>query len=101
MGTRLELQTKLEELLGSRNVYYQPPSTVKMAYPAIVYNRADFTFRHANDEKYLIKKRYSIIVISKKPDDPVLDKLLALPFCSYETQYTSDNLIHDTFSLYF
>ena len=56
MGTRLELQKKLEELLGSRNVYYQPPSTVKMAYPAIVYNRADFTFRHANDEKYLIKK---------------------------------------------
>lgn len=101
MGTRLELQTKLEELLGSRNVYYQPPSSVKMEYPAIVYSRTDFTYALANDEKYLIKKRYSIIVISKKPDDPVLDKLLALPFCSYGTQYKVDNLIHDTFDLYF
>lgn len=101
MGTRLELQTKLEELLGSRNVYYQPPASVKMGYPAIVYNRDSFDVKHANDEKYLIKKRYSIIVISKKPDDPVLDKLLTLPLCSYGTQYISDNLIHDTFSLYF
>lgn len=101
MGTRLELQTKLEELLGSRNVYYQPPASVKMGYPAIVYHMDDFDVKHANDEKYLIEKRYSIIVISKKPDDSVLDKLLTLPFCSYGTQYTSDNLIHDTFSLYF
>lgn len=101
MGTRLELQKELEKLLGSRNVYYQPPTSVKMAYPAIVYYRDDFDVRYANDMKYLIKKRYSIIVISKKPDDPVLDKLLALPFCSYGTQYIADNLIHDTFSLYF
>lgn len=101
MGTRLELQKELEKLLGSRNVYYQPPTSVKIAYPAIVYHRDDFDVRHANDMKYLIKKRYSIIVISKKPDDPVLDKLLALPFCSYGTQYITDNLIHDTFSLYF
>lgn len=101
MGTRLELQTKLEELLGSRNVYYQPPASVKMGYPAIVYHRDNFDVKKANDDKYLIKKRYSIIVISKTPDNPVLDKLLVLPFCSYGTQYTTDNLIHDTFSLYF
>ena len=25
MASRLELQAKLEELLGSKNVYYQPP----------------------------------------------------------------------------
>ena len=39
MGTRLELQSKLEEILGSRQVYYQPPETVKMEYPAIVYRQ--------------------------------------------------------------
>lgn len=38
MGTRLELQNKLEELLGSRHVYFQPPESVKMEYPAIKYS---------------------------------------------------------------
>ena len=41
MGTRIELQSKLEELLGSRQVYYQPPETVKMEYPAIVYSKSN------------------------------------------------------------
>ena len=37
MANRLDLQALLEDLLGSRNVYYQPPESVKMNYPAIVY----------------------------------------------------------------
>ena len=86
MSSRLELQTKLEELLGSRNVYYQPPETVKMEYPAIVYSK---------------KNKYSLIVISKKPDDPVIDKLLEVPYCSYDRSYKSDNLNHDVLTLYY
>ena len=34
MASRLELQSKFEELLGSRNVYYQPPESIKMSYTA-------------------------------------------------------------------
>ena len=37
MASRLDLQTFLEELLESKNVYFQPPESVKMNYPAIVY----------------------------------------------------------------
>lgn len=37
MASRLNLQTFLEEILESRNVYFQPPESVKMKYPAIVY----------------------------------------------------------------
>ena len=40
MKTRLELQNKLEELLGFRHVYYQPPESVKMEYPAIRYSKS-------------------------------------------------------------
>ena len=32
---RTELQVKLEELLGSGHVYYQPPTSLKMEYDAI------------------------------------------------------------------
>lgn len=101
MGTRLELQSKLEELLGSRNVYYQAPESVKMEYPAIRYSRSDIDVDHADNSAYLKNKRYELIVISKKPDEPVIEKLLELPYCSFGTSYKSDNLYHDTLVLYY
>lgn len=101
MASRLELQTKLEELLRSRNVYYQPPESIKMEYPAIVYSKDDIKLTHANDTVYSKKVKYSLIVISKKPDDPVIDKLLEVPYCSYDTSYKSDNLNHDVLTLYY
>lgn len=101
MGTRLELQSKLEELLGSRNVYYQAPESVKMEYPAIRYSRSDINIDHADDSAYLKNKRYELILISRKPDEPVIEKLLELPYCSFETSYKSENLYHDTLVLYY
>ena len=101
MGTRLELQSKLEELLGSRHVYYQAPESVKMEYPAIRYSRSDIDVDHADDTAYLKNKRYELIVISRKPDEPVIEKLLELPYCSFGTNYKSDNLYHDTLVVYY
>ena len=95
METRLELQSKLEELLGCRHVYYQSPESVKMEYPAIRYSE------RADNTAYLKHKRYELIVISRKPDEPVIEKLLELPYCSFGTSYKSDNLYHDTLVLYF
>ena len=101
MASRLELQSKLEELLGSRNVYYQPPENLKMSYPAIVYSKSRPDVKRANDQIYLQKNRYEIIVISKSPDNQVIDKLIGLPYCSYDRNYVSDNLHHDVFTLYY
>lgn len=101
MGKRLNLQSKLEELLGSRNVYYQPPDSVKMEYPAIKYSKSDVKLTYANDSKYSKTNRYELIVISKKPDDPVIEKLLTLQYCSYDRHYISDNLYHDVLTIYY
>lgn len=101
MRIRLELQSKLEELLGSRHVYYQAPESVKMEYPAIRYSRSDIDVDHADNTAYLKNKRYELIVISRKPDEPVIEKLLELPYCSFGTSYKSDNLYHDTLVLYY
>ena len=101
MASRLKLQSKLEELLGSKNVYYQPPESIKMEYPAIKYSVDGIDKKTANDTAYLLNKRYQIIVISKKPDHPVIDKLLRLPMCRLDTHYISDNLNHDVFTLYY
>ena len=100
MRTRLELQSKLEEVLESRQVYYQPPSTVKMEYPAIVYSKSNIRTTHGNDAVYSKMKKYDLIVISKRPDDPVIEKLLELSYCSYERSYKADNLNHDLLSIY-
>lgn len=101
MANRLELQIKLEELLGSRNVYYQPPETIKMEYPAIVYSKKNIKSTFANDRMYSMRKCYEILVIDKKPDNKVIDKLLALPYILFDRHYKADNLNHDVFTLYY
>ena len=101
MASRIDLQSLLERLLGSRNVYYQPPESVKMEYDAIRYSKQRFETKHANDAKYSKMNCYEIIVIARKPDHPVIDKLLDLPYCSYDRYYVSDNLNHDVLTLYF
>ena len=101
MGTRLELQTMLETLLGSRNVYFQPPASVKMSYPAIVYSRSNIVNTHANDNVYLQDRAYRVTVVDKDPDSPLVDLVSKLPLCSFQQHYTADNLNHDVFLLYF
>lgn len=101
MGSRLELQTVLEELLGSRNVYYQPPASVLMKYPAIVYSRDDIANTFADNRVYMQVTAYMVTVIDKNPDSEIVTKVSQLPMCSFERHYVSDNLNHDVFTLYF
>lgn len=101
MASRIDLQEKLEELLGSSNVYYQPPASVKMEYPAIRYFRKNIDKKSADNAAYKLTNRYEIIVIDRKPDNKVIEKLLALPMCSYDRSYKADNLNHDVLTLYY
>lgn len=101
MGTREELQSKLETLLGSKNVYYQPPESLKINYPAIIYSKNNITKTHADNTGYRMNTRYDITVVDRRPDNPVIQKLLTMPYCSYDRHYISDNLNHDSLTLYF
>lgn len=101
MNRRLELQTLLENILGSRNVYYQPPASISMKYPAIVYSRYDVENFHADNVVYAQKTAYSVTVIDKNPDSEYVKKISILPLCSYDRHYVADNLNHDVFTLYF
>lgn len=101
MGTRIQLQSKLEELLGSKNVYYQSPPSTGMKYPSILYSKGGIITKKANNSTYSMNTRYEIIVIDRRPDHPVIKKLLELPYCSYDRQYKTDNLYHDSLTLYF
>lgn len=99
---RLELHEKLIDILGSRNVYFQPPSNIQMKYPCIVYQRGTGDTQFADNVGYKFTKRYQIILIDKNPDNnEVINKLTMLPMCTYDRHYTADNLNHDTFNLYY
>ena len=101
MAPRLELQTLLESLLGTRNVYFQPPSTLKMSYPAIVYNRDDVDTTFADNNPYRRTTRYQLTVIDKNPDSPIPDKVGSLPMCIFNRHFSADNLNHDVFTIYY
>ncbi|MCD8155150.1 MAG: hypothetical protein LUF78_10810 [Clostridiales bacterium] len=101
MGTRLELHAVLVEVLGSDHVYFQPPETLKIEYPCIIYNRTSEMNRFANDSMYYYRKRYEITVIDKDPDTEIPDKVAALPFCIHDRNYTADNLNHYIYKLYY
>ena len=99
--TRLTLQTKLEDLLGSNHVYYQPPENVKKEYPAIRYSKSDEEDIYANNIKYLSMSVYDLVVIDKKPDNPVIKKLLELPYSEFDRHYVADGLNHDIIRIFY
>lgn len=101
MASRLKLQTMLEELLGSRNVYYNPPPSVEMRYPAIVYSRKTINNLYANNYVYGQHNAYEITLIDEDPDSEFVGAISRLPSCRYDRHFVSDNLNHDVFTLYY
>lgn len=98
---RLDLHEMLCNILGSRNVYFQPPPSLKMKYDAIRYKLDDIDVEHADDTRYILRKRYKVTLISKDADTELQYKLLELPYCSFESSYPADNLNHWVYTLYF
>ena len=101
MGNRIKLHELLCDVLGSRNVYFQPPESVKMKYPAIVYGLEDIENTFANDGVYLSKRKYLVTVIDEDPDSEIVVKISQLPTCRFNRHFESDNLNHDVFTLYY
>lgn len=101
MATRLELQSMLETILGSRNVYFQPPENIKMNFPAIVYSRENIRNTFADNSVYAQANSYSLIVIDSDPDSETVSRISVLPMCRFSRSYKSDNLNHSVFTLNF
>ena len=101
MGTRLVLHEVLFNIIVSRNVYYHPPESIKMNYPAIVYSRNDISNKYGDDIPYMQSVSYQVTVIDKDPDSTIVSDIAKLPYCRFNRHFTSDNLNHDVFTLYY
>lgn len=99
MLTRLELQALLEEDLGSKNVYYHPPSNTKMSYPCYVYSFNNIDTRRADNKNYLFKGEWSITHIYKNiADEHVVEFLKKFPTARHTNHRYFDGLWHDYYS---
>ena len=104
---RLSLHQELIEILGTQNeaksrVYYQPPESIKMEYPAIVYRKDGGRIFRANNKAYLGKQQYQVMVIDSDPDSAICHQILThFMLCEYDRSYTADNLYHDVLTLYY
>lgn len=101
MDKRVEFHSVLVDILGSRNVYFDPPESIRLNYPAIVYSRRRIQLRRADDELYGSRVAYDVTVIDKNPDNTFVSALLNLPRCNYDRHHVVDNLHHDVFTIYY
>lgn len=102
MASRYELHEELCAILGSKNVYFQPPASVKMQYDAIRYELSDKDLKRANNGIYKMTNQYSGVIITRDPDTTIPDELLKhFKMCSFGRPYIADNLNHYPFTLYY
>lgn len=101
MGRRIDLQRDLEEILGSKNVYFQPPSNINLSYPCIVYNLSNIRTRFADNIPYRLTNRYTLTYIDRNPESDVIYKLAQRPLTTMDRTLRIDGLNHTYFSTYF
>lgn len=102
MASRLDLHAEFIGLLGSENVYFQPPESLRMKYDAIRYELSGKDLIRANNRVYRSVNRYDGVVITKDPDSTIPDAILMhFEMCSFGRPYVADNLYHYPFTLYY
>jgi hypothetical protein len=99
MAPRLDLHQLLETFVD--NVYFQPPTNIRLEYPCIIYKRDYADTKFANDKPYNHMLRYMVTIIDRNPDSNIPDKVAAMPMSLFNRFYTADNLNHDVYNVYF
>lgn len=98
MANRLKLSNTLKEL-GIKNVYFQPPASLRIKYPCVIYERPRINPQFADNKPYKLDKVFLVTYIDTDPDSEMPDKIAQLPCCIFERHYVSDNLYHDSFRI--
>lgn len=99
MAQRLKLSKILHDVLGSDNVYFQPPPSKKMTFPCIVYERVRINTRFADNNPYQLNNVYQVTYIDTNPDSDVPDKLARLHMSVFERFYVNDNKYYSVFRI--
>ena len=100
-SNRITLDEKLRRILGTTNVYYRAPESVKLHYPAIIYKLSGIESMNADNRKYIYETEYEVTYIGKDPDFNSINIMLnEFDKIRFVRRFTKDNLVHDVFYLY-
>lgn len=100
--SRVGLNDIFKEILGSGNVYFNPPESLKLNYPCIVYNYDSGDSIFADDSAYQFNRKYSAQYISKKADDIMSDRIATeIPMCTMGRNFIQDNMYHYNYTIYY
>ena len=99
MSNRLKMHDLLLSI-GGPNVYFQIPDNMTIQYPAIKYSLNKIDSTHANNLVYTQEQSYLVTIMSKNPDEEIVDKISRLPKCSFDRKFTQDNIHHTIFNIY-
>lgn len=98
---RLELHKFLSQVPDVKKVYYSPPSGIRMKYPCIKYDLANPRAFHADNFPYFVKLQWTITIIDEDPDSKIASTFFDIPKCTFDRKFSSEDLNHFVFSLYF
>lgn len=99
---RLQFDQELRDILGTTNVYFQPPTTLQMKYPCIIYFKTSLPARYANNLVYQYKQGYTVTYVSKDPDDEKpYDILKHFQYAKPDSFYKSENLNHTKLTIFY
>ena len=102
MDRRPELHQILKSLFkGTPHVYHNPPESVKLVYPCIIYKMAGMPDGHADNLRYFEHREYQLTVIDQDPDSKLRERVAGLKWCRFNRSFVSDDLCHFVFSLHY
>ena len=102
MARRLQLHEKFCEILGTRNVYFQPPASVKLNYNCIVYKVSNRNDLRADNKRYRNLIAYEVKLIYRNPDSELPEVIMnSFDYIMHNNTFVVDNLHHDVFTIYY
>lgn len=106
MDERMELDSILAGIInltepdGDRHIYFNPPPSVQMHYPAIRYSLGNINTNFANNHAYRMVPSFELTLIDEDPDTKYLKPILQIPYCKFNRFYIANNLNHWVFTIY-
>ena len=100
MGSRIDLNKRLQDIMGSGQVYYNPDASLTLRYPCFLYSLSNADITYADGLHYAEHRNYTVTYITRNADDEPFKKMFgAFAFCRFERMYKTDGLYHYVFNV--
>lgn len=96
-----DLHDVLKNLMPGIPIYFQPPESIRMQYPCLIYTIDGTNSVHADNIKYADTRIYQLILVQRQPDTYLLDVVNSLQMCEHTGRLVVGGLYQDQFRLFF